>query len=362
MAYRPPGSKKGLSPRLLLLPLYFLSLLYCVAIKIRMRLYSASFLRTRELGCKVISVGNITVGGTGKTPVTRFIASNLQGRGFNVAILSRGYKGKKESDVNLVSDGTKIFLGPDRAGDEPYMLAKRLPGIPVIVGANRYKIGTYAQTNFQLDAVILDDGFQHIQLKRDLDVLIIDGEKGFGNEYLLPRGPLREPPSNIDRAGLILINKASQKSEELKERLLKINPNSQVFMSHYGAEQLTPLWGGKDADIGMLAGAKVLSLSAIANPSSFTKLLIALGARIMEDIAYNDHYNYSESDLDDAMKKAVDAKADFIVTTEKDAVKLEGFRPHGKVPVYFLKIALDMSAGEEKFIDSVIKLAGLHDN
>lgn len=346
------GRDEGFFLKILLSPLHLLSLIYYIAVNIRLFSFGAGLFKATKLGCKVISVGNITVGGTGKTPTVELLATRLKEKGLKVAILSRGYK-RKGKGIGIVSDGERILLGPDEAGDEPYMLARRLRNIPVLVGSDRYRVGRYAMERFPLDVIILDDGFQHISLKRDLDILLVDGEKGFGNGYLFPRGPLREPLSSIKRAGIVLINKASAKSVGISDRIRNIHPEPALIKSSYKGERLVSLWSGEQASLERLSGGKVMALSAIADPSSFLNLLSSLGGEIVSDISFPDHYSYTSGDLKDIMEKARRAGAGFIVTTEKDAVKLEQLGARTDIPIYCLEIGLDMHGDEERFIDAV---------
>lgn len=343
----------GFFHQVLFFPLYLLSLLYGTAVKVRLALYSFGLLKAGRLGCKVISVGNITVGGTGKTPTVEFISRKLQERGFRVAILSRGYR-RTGKGIGVVSDGKDIFLGPDEAGDEPYMLATRLRSIPVLVGSDRYELGRYALEGFPLDVIILDDGFQHIRLKRDLDVLLVDGEKGLGNGYMLPRGPLREPVSGIKRAGVVLISKASPESAGIADSIMKVHPVPALFKSCYKAERLVSIWSGEQTGLERLSGSKVMALSAIANPSSFLNLLSSMGGEIVSEVSFPDHYSYSLKELEEVIDKARVDGADFIVTTEKDAVKLGQLEPRTEIPVYYLEIGLDMHGEEQRFMDAII--------
>ncbi len=350
IAYR---RNAGFFYQVLFSPLYLLSLLYGTAVKVRLALYSSGMLKAGRLGCKVISVGNITVGGTGKTPTVEFIARNLQERGFKVAILSRGYR-RAGKGIGIVSDGRHILLGPEEAGDEPYMLARRLKTVPVLVGPDRHELGRYALERFPLDVIILDDGFQHIRLKRDLDVLLVDGEKGLGNGQMLPRGPLREPVSGIKRAGVVLINKASPESAGIADSIMKIHPVPALFKSCYRAERLVSLWSGEKTGLERLSGSKVMALSAIANPSSFLNLLSSLGGTVVSDCSFPDHYSYSLKELEEVIDKARVAGADSIVTTEKDAVKLGHLDPRMEMPVYYLEIGLDMHGEEQRFMEAII--------
>ena len=190
--------------------LLVLSLAYGVVIRIRARLYAAGVLPSKALLCRVISVGNIIAGGTGKTPMTIFVAQLLRDKGQRVVVLSRGYRGSMEASGGIVSDGERIFKGPDEAGDEPYLMARVLKGIPVVVGKRRYEAGMMAIARFQPDVIVLDDAFQHLRLKRDLDLVLLDCRSPWGNGYLLPRGLLREPLSALRRAHAIIFTRSRQ--------------------------------------------------------------------------------------------------------------------------------------------------------
>ncbi len=190
---------------LFLFPLTVISWIYAIVIRIRQMLYRRGLFKTRQLPCKVISVGNVTLGGTGKTPLVIALARELRKRGITVGILSRGYKGMKEKIGGVVSDGKRILLTPAEAGDEPFMLARQLSDIPVFVGKKRYAMGTYAHKRFGMDCLILDDGFQHLGIKRDADIVLIDARRRFGNGRLFPRGPLREPLRCLRRASLLVL-------------------------------------------------------------------------------------------------------------------------------------------------------------
>ncbi len=350
------SKETGVLDKIIFSPFYLLSILYGAAVRIRLALYSSGLFKVREIGCKVISVGNITVGGTGKTPTVEFIARNLKEKGFKVAILSRGY-GRTGKGIGLVSDGHRLLLGPGKAGDEPYMLAKRLRNVPVFVGADRYEAGRYALQRSPLDVIILDDGFQHIRLKRDLNILLVDGEKGFGNGHLLPRGPLREPLSAMKRADIFLITKASSDTGRTADSIMDKQPEAAVFKSSYRPERLVSLRDGAKTGLDAISGRKVMALSAIANPSSFITLLSSLDCTLVSEISFPDHHSYAAKEMEGVEEKARAAGAEFIVTTEKDAVKIELFKDKMDMPIYYLEIGLNMNDNEERFINAI--LAGI---
>ncbi len=344
----------GVFLHIVLLPLYLVSLLYFALVKIRILLYSCGVFETKKAGCKVISVGNLTVGGTGKTPTVELIARKLLDKGLKVVIVSRGYGGKSTVDAGVVSNGKEILMTPAEAGDEPYMLARKLKGIPVLVGSNRFKVCSYAIAEFAPDYFILDDGYQHIRLKRDVNILLVDGELGFGNRFIFPRGPLREPISGINRADIVLINKSPKKgSEELLFLIEKEKPGLPIFKSSYRPETLLSLEGGAEVDLDKLDGACVCALSAIADPSSFSSLLISLGAEVRMDAVFADHHSFVASDIKTVLKEAGQLEISMIVMTEKDAVKMEGIDIVSEIPIFYLAITLDMERHEDAFIAKI---------
>jgi tetraacyldisaccharide 4'-kinase len=188
--------------------LYACSQAYELAARLRVKLYETGFLKQQNLQCKVVSIGNITVGGTGKTPVTLHVADLLRRMGYKVAVISRGYGGSAGKKAGIVSDGQEIKMTPEEAGDEPYMISLKLKGIPVIVGRDRVKAGRFAIGEFGSDIIVLDDGFQHLGLRRDLNIVLLDSANPFGNGYLLPRGVLREPLSHLGRADAFVLTRS----------------------------------------------------------------------------------------------------------------------------------------------------------
>ena len=343
--------KKTLGVKILLSPLYLLSIPYAWAIRLRSALYSSHLLGTTQLPCPVVSVGNITVGGTGKTPLVMALATGLQDRGISVAILSRGYKGKRASG-QVVSDGKTIYLSSEEAGDEPYLLATRLKNTPVLIGKDRINNGRIALQRFGNRGILLDDGFQHLPLYRDLNIVLVDSTIGFGDHYLLPRGILREPLSHLRRADLFLLTKVEnpEACQPLERLIRKIHPSAPVFHSCYEASGLIGPHGEWEA-LPSLKGKKVLALSGIANPSSFLSLLIKCGMKVIKEAIFPDHYRYTQKDI-----VAIEEEgkgADSIVTTEKDLVRLADLKT-GRLPIRALQI--EMKVWEEALFQEVLRL------
>jgi tetraacyldisaccharide 4'-kinase len=283
--------------------------------------YRSGLFSARKLSIPVISIGNLSVGGTGKTPTTLFLAQSLQEHGKRVAILSRGYRGAAANTVNVVSDGDRVLLSPDEAGDEPMLLAEHLPGVPVLTGKDRGRVGEYAQEYFSAEVAVLDDGFQHLRLRRDMDIVLVDQKKLFGNGYLLPRGPLRESPRSLRRAHIVLVTQPPGETTEnrdvLEARIHSYHPTIPVFYAHYAPVKLTTLAGEEEISCDYLKGKRVVALAGVGRPGSFSGLLAGLGADVVETRFYPDHHYYQAVDVEGQTQDAL------IVTTEKDAVKLK---------------------------------------
>lgn len=374
--------------RLLLIPL---SWLYAVGVQLRNILYTHGVFNARRLPCRVISVGNIVVGGTGKTPAVIAIAKHLQREGMRVAILLRGYKrrgGKKMSrrlmswfplrgKVTIVSDGEKLCASPVESGDEAYMMAKHLRNVPVIVGKCRYLAGQVALERFKVDVLLLDDGFQHRQLARDIDILTIPTTHPFGNpEKLLPAGTLREPPTALRRADLILLTHADAPdiSEHVKKIVEPLAPNAPVLTSIHQPTRLYPLVISAKRNvlnenlltenrrpitdnyhIKKLKGKRVLAVCGIGTPNAFVATLTRCAVASVALLAFPDHHIYTETDKQQIETAFQETAADLIVTTQKDEQKLARFVDNWKLPIVVLGVALVIREGDEKLTD-VFKL------
>ncbi len=271
--------------------------------------------RTR-LPCRVVSVGNLGVGGSGKTPTTAWIAAGLRARGHRVAIASRGYGGAIGDDVHVVSDGRHVHGRFESSGDEPMWLAARAPGVPVVVGRRRDRVGWHAVAAFDTHVLVLDDGFQHHRLERDVDLVAFHGGAGLGNGQVLPRGPLRERFSALSRADAIMVVDGPLSDDEA-ERIRDAAGTAPWFEVERPARHLRPLAGGTNQPVSLLGGRSVGLLTGIARPAAFRASLEALGALVAVERTFPDHHVFVPGDVAD-----LHAEADLWLTTEKDAGKI----------------------------------------
>ena len=352
--------------------LHVLSWIFTVIVQIRLWLYRHRIIRPNTLGCQVISVGNLTVGGTGKTPVVEVFARNLQQQGRKVAILSRGYKskelpflqkmtqrittGKIEAPPRVVSDGKRLLLDSHTAGDEPYMLASNLPDVAVVVDKDRVKAGKYAIKELGCDTLILDDGFQYLKLGHRLDIVLVDQTNPFGGGHLLPRGLLREPKRNIKRAGFIFITKCEQGgAPELKEQLRQLNPHAEISECRHAAKYLKNVFGETTYGLDRLKGLKIASISAIAVPESFENALRGFGAELVYTRRFSDHHRFSQQEIINTINLSIQHGAEAILTTEKDAVRFP-FIDRLDIPILFMRVEIEMFSGEEEFMDWIDRI------
>ena len=360
-----PGSDQG-HPwpiRALLVLLKGISLVFTGVVFLRLLCYNLGLFRRYPLGCQVISVGNITAGGTGKTPVVEIFARELQKSGRKVAVLSRGYR-KKElpwyqrffretiEPPRVVSDGKRLLLDSEMGGDEPYMLASNLPGVAVLVDKNRVKSGRYAVKRFGCDTLILDDGFQYQKLRHRLEIVLVDKTNPFGNANMLPRGVLREPIRNLKRADFIFITKSDGQSEALRERIRELNKTAEIIECRHRPRYLQNVYTAEHVPLEWLKGRTVTSLSGIAVPQSFENSLRLMGAKVIYCERYADHHRYHAQEIIDAVNKAADLHADALLTTEKDAVRFPRLETT-PVPVYYVRVDIELMSGSENFHEAV---------
>ncbi len=328
------GRRKGAGDRMLVLLLTLLSFPYALALRVRAAAYAIGLLRSYRLDRPVVSVGNLTVGGTGKTPAVAFLARWYQSRGKRVAVLSRGYGGSSRGEVRIVSDGSEIHLSPGEAGDEPYLLATSLSGLMVVIGADRYRAGLLAQERLDPDIFILDDGFQHLRLRRDLNILLLDRGRPFGNGRTLPAGLLREPASAAGRADLVLYTRCGGKQPDDTTG----KPFSAALHHLTGA---VPLGGGELQPFDSFRKGRVMAFAGIADPEAFFTSLEEEGVHLVTTLSFPDHTGYGDEELAAIARLRDASRSDCLITTEKDAVKLAPYSERlGKVFAARLEIRI----------------------
>src|SRR4051794_29132264 len=351
--------------------LYGLSFVYERIVQLRLYLYRKRILRERTLGCLVISIGNLTVGGTGKTPIVEKFARALQNGGRRVAILSRGYKSvprssqrswgnpvikREEDEPRVVSDGKTLLLDSLTAGDEPYMLAQNLKDVIVLVDKNRVKSGLFALEKWKVDTLLLDDGMQFLHLKHRLDVVLIDRQAPFGNEFLLPRGTLRERPQNLRRASYIFITKSTgEPNDELIKRIRRYNRTAEIIECAHQPLHLQDVLTGEQVPLERLRNTYIGSICGIAAPESFEEGLRKLGARLELSKRYTDHHRYTDAELNSFINRCVRRDLEMIVTTEKDAVRFPRLAK-ADVPIYFLRVEIEILSGHESWEHCVARI------
>ena len=351
---------------LLLRVLKVFSYLFGGIVAIRYFLYRTGVLRRYPLGIQVISIGNVTAGGTGKTPVTEIFARTLAAEGRKVAILSRGYRRKEApwwqrvftqvvDPPLVVSDGKRVLLDSATGGDEPYMLASNLPGVAVVVDRNRVKAGRYAVKRLGCNTLILDDGFQYQKLKHSIEVVLVDSTNPFGNGNLLPRGILREPVRHISRADIIFLTKCTGDVSAVKAEIRRYNTKAEIVECNHTPKVLKDVWSREEYPLEWLSGKTVCTLSGIASPKGFENSLRRLGAKVVWCERYADHHRYDSSEILYALNRTADMGADALVTTEKDAVRFPRFET-SPVRCLYLRVAIEILAGGESFAQLINRI------
>lgn len=367
------GRRRGFRAAILRGILYALSGTYGRIVQFRLYLYRKRIFRERALGCLVISIGNLTVGGTGKTPVVEKFARALQTGGRRVAILSRGYKSipkppkrnwfdrlltKDVDPPRVVSDGKFVLLDSVTGGDEPHMLARNLKNVIVLVDKDRVKSGRYAIDKWKVDTLLLDDGLQYLHLKHRLDIVLVDRQQPFGNEFLLPRGTLRESPRNLRRASYIFITKnTGEPNDKLIERIRRYNRTAEIIECGHRPLYLQNVYTGERLMLDRLRGAFIGSLCAIAAPESFEGALKNLGANVNLALRYIDHHYYTEAELRGFINRCIRRDLAMIITTEKDAVRMPRLpEAEVKVPIYFMRVEIEILSGHESWEHCVARI------
>ena len=366
-----PGADKNqpTSIRVLLSVLYAFSCVFRFIVAIRYKFYDLGIIRRFPLGCQVISIGNVTAGGTGKTPVTEKFARELTAMGRKVAILSRGYRRKEApwwkraftqvmDPPLVVSDGKHVLIDSAVGGDEPYMLASNLPGVCVLVDRNRVKAGRWAIRRFGCDTLILDDGFQYQRLKHSLEVVLVDKTNPFGNGYMLPRGVLREPAKHIARADVIFLTKSDGDTADVIARIRRLNSKAEIIECRHAPRLLKDVWSREELPLDWLKGKTLTSLSGIAVPQGFEDSLRKLGAKVIWCERYADHHRYDASEIIFALNKTADLGATALITTEKDAVRFPRLETT-PVPCYYLRVDIEILKGAENFAAAVSRICNV---
>ena len=315
-----------------------LSILYGAVTRTRLSMYRRGTFHTTKLDRPVISVGNITTGGTGKTPLVEWVARTLAAKGKKVCILTRGY-GRKDTHVQvIVSDGYGVLASPSEAGDEPYLLATNLTGMAAVISsADRIAAGQEAIKDFASDCFVLDDGFQHMRLARDLNIVTIDATNPWGGGSLLPYGRLREAPEGLSRADCVVLTRCDQASklDSLRVEISRLTGNRPIFHSEMRTSRISPLKNGSEP---LTAPASVAAFCALGNPRSFYEHLRRSGYELVLEKSFPDHHVYSQDELDSIVRAAKASGATSLVTTAKDAVKLRTLS--FSMPCYVLEIEM----------------------
>ena len=331
-----------------------LSLLYSLAIQLRLLVYKTGFLRAKHLPAHVISIGNITTGGTGKTPFVAMLATWAETHGFKVAILSRGYKGKRSNDSLVVSDGKTVLASVDDAGDEPVMLATTVSSVPVLISKKRYKIGSLALKLFNSELLLLDDGYQHLSLYRDVNILLVDAKRQFGNRSLLPLGPLREPIAQIKRADIIVITKCTDTHTggKLVDYFQNNFPDKSIFRSRYFPHQVIFPLAGTAHSPDILKGKNIMVFAGIAHPDDFLETVKRCGANIVHFKAFSDHHFFSAHEIKELVSRKKQSNVDFLLTTEKDWIRIDG-KIDTDLNIAILTIKIGLLSGSNTFFESI---------
>ena len=368
------GKRKTPKDQLMLLLLFVISRFYRAVVQFRMWLYDKRIIRNRAIGCLVVSIGNLSCGGTGKTPVVEVFAKTLSHKGRKVAVLSRGYRSKQRSlwvkmtqkfsskkmevPPKVVSDGKNLLLDSAYAGDEPYMLANNLTDVVVLVDKDRVKAGLYAIDEFGTDTLIMDDGFQYMSLKPHINIVLVDSTDPFGNHHVLPRGILREPVKNIRRADYVFLTKSTGGNHlrHLKAFIRRHNRRAEIIECCHKPMYLEKVYKkGEREPLEMLKGKRVAALSAIAVPESFEAFVRQLGGNIDEAQNFADHHRFTQQEIIDFINQAKKSNAEMIITTEKDAVRMPRLERQD-IPVYFMRVEIDIISGQESFDQCISRI------
>jgi len=346
--------RRGIIPGIIRAVLSAAAILYVAGLKLYLFLYRIGLRRATKLPCKVICVGNLTMGGTGKTPTTQTVCRLLMAQGKRVAIIIRGYGGEHEHSCALVSDGNSVLMTARQAGDEAYLLARTLPGVPVAVGRDRIRTGRLICKTCSPDVIVMDDGFQHWRLHRDLNIVLLNACDPFDNGWTVPRGMLREPRTHLRRAGIVLLTNSLRAGDEklasLREEVARLAPNKPIFTGDLSPVALLDLSGNEVDELSWLDGRRVGAMCALGNPASFESMLADLGAILAKRYRFRDHHDVTQREFERISWKSEQEGAQAVVTTEKDAVKMASAK--AELPLLVLRVAMQIS-DESAFVAAI---------
>lgn len=335
-----------------------ISILYRLGLTVRNLLFEVNVFSSVQLNAKVISVGNVTVGGTGKTPCVESVAQLLKEKGYRVAVLSRGF-GRRARGIVVVSDGDKVNATVEQTGDEPMVLAKNLSGIPVIVGKNRAETGQLAIQNWQVDVLLLDDAFHNRKVKKDFDIVVMDSTNLWGNGRVLPAGPLREPLHGLQRADTIILSRVNERQgrDEYIHWIRRLS-SAKLFSAVHKPVHFVSIPDNKRLELSQFKNKRGIAFAGIGNPDSFQYTLRSVGVNLVDFMAFHDHHRYKPKDFKKIFQRVEMKEAEVLVTTEKDYVRLP---LHWNPPIQtiYLKIEFEIQEGSEELIellDSILKL------
>jgi tetraacyldisaccharide 4'-kinase len=335
--------------------LSFLAVGYRVALAARERAYRWRLLGAGRLPCPVISVGNVTLGGSGKTPLVELVARGLRELGAAPAVVSRGY-GRNTRGARVAADRDGVKLGARAAGDEPILLAERLPGIPVIVGENRFEAARIAVERCGATAIVLDDGFQHRTLHKDLEIVAINGQWPWGNRRLFPRGMLREPLSALERAGLVVVTNPGDlaQMDAIQAVIRRYNDRAPVVSAVYDVVEARQLGTGRRFHPDELSRRRLLAFAGLGSPRGFGETLAAAGVDLPELVEYPDHHWFTERDLEELDQRGRALGAEGLITTEKDGIRLREVRSPA-LPCWVLSIRLRTESGGDALVEALAR-------
>ncbi len=338
---------------------------YRILARLRAFGYEVGWLRRYKLFVPVVSIGNLTVGGTGKTPIVIELAEWLLRDGKQVAVLSRGYRRTNRASMLLVSDGARMLAGPEEAGDEPYLIARRCPKAVVAVGADRYRLGWWVLSQFPVDCLLLDDGFQHMGLQRDIDLLLIDATDPSGLDQVLPAGRLREPLEAAGRATALIVTRAEKQTDvaEVFGRLRSaVDPLPMTAQVAFHPQALQSVMTGAGRSLESCQGQSALLVSGVGHAASFRTTAARLGLKVLKEVVNADHHRYSGHEVGRLRQLAADLRADLVLTTEKDAGKLQPYLTQDDHQWWAVRLMVVWMAGEaslhRKIMDALSRPRG----